>query len=149
MTRHPLLKPLEQAPSQAAEHGGWTIEAEGAAVGPVGIQADALRLRRNVPAPRDATALGHDVARRARYLLEPLEVVESDAQQAILRSHDPEVGDDGCDYYELRLKPDELAMGRYHGQAGRPREPRPLNLTWEQAERLVKDIDAAYAAPAA
>ncbi len=149
MSTHPLLKSLEQAPSRAAEHEAWTMEADGAEVGAVGFKADALRLRRTSAAPRDATALGHDLAGRARYLLEPLEVVESDAQQAILRSRDPEVGEDGCDYYEMALRPDELSLERFHGQAGQRRAPRPLNLTWEQAERLVRDVEAAYDAPRA
>ncbi len=125
MARHPLLKSLEQAPTRPAQHGGWTLEAEEAEVGSVGVRARALRLRRDAPAERDAASLGHDIAGRARYLLEPLKVVESEAGQALLRSQDPPVEEEGRDYYEMWVKPDELSLERHHAQPGQRRVPRP------------------------
>ncbi|MDQ4077275.1 MAG: hypothetical protein M3220_13635 [Chloroflexota bacterium] len=144
MATHPLLESLKKSPSRAAEHEAWTMEADGAEVGPIGIKADSLRLRRSTPSKRNAKALGEDVAERTKYLLEPLEVVESDEQQAILRSRDPEVKEEGCDYYEMWVKPDEVSVERYQGAVGKKRESRPVNMTWEQAERFVKDVDAVY-----
>lgn len=144
MADHPLLKPLRQAPDQPAQHENWTLEAEGAEASNVGLSADALRLRRGQPSDNNPAALARNLAKRATYLLEPLAAIESDGEKALLRSQEPSEQGEGRDYYELWLTPDDLSIERFRGHAEQPREPRPVNLTWEQAERLVRDVDAAY-----
>jgi hypothetical protein len=146
MTPHPLLKPLQSDPTQHGQHGGWTLEAEQAQADTVGIRTDGLHLTRKEPSARDASSLARDLAGRASYLLEPLTLVEGSEQKALLRSQITESPDEGQPYYEMWVTPDELSLRRYEGQRGQSRRPRPVSLTWEQAERLVKDVEATYAA---
>lgn len=146
MTTHPLVDALRQNPERPAHHGEWTAKADGAESGPIGLQADRLRLRRDDPATRDAPELARKVAERATYLLEPLKLVESEADRALLRSDVSGDADaESHDFYDVWVTPDELSVERYHAEQGQPRTPRPVNLTWEQAERFVRDAESIYA----
>lgn len=148
MADHELLKKLQQAPDEAARHDGWTLEADGAQMNPIGISTDRLRLRRDTPSEGEPATLARNLAKRATYLLEPLAPIESDAEKALVRSREPSQQGEGRDYYEMWLTPDDLSIERYRGHDEQPRESRPINLTWEQAERLVRDVDAVYDNPA-
>lgn len=144
MRSHPLIDAIQTNPGEAAHHGGWSLEADHAHADAVGLQADALRLRRDTPSAHDAPHLAERLARRTTYLLEPLTVVESEPERALLRSDDPNAEGESRDFYDLWVTPQELIVERYHGERGQPREARPLNLTWEQAERLVRDAETLY-----
>lgn len=146
MTPHPLLKPLQEQDGQHGQHGGWTLEVEEARADSVGIRAGTMHLHRDAPAECDAIALAIELAGRATYLLEPLQLLEGSGAQALLRSELTPT-EAGQTYYELWLTPQSLALTRYRAVRGQPREPLPFTLTWEQAERLVRDIEAAYARP--
>jgi hypothetical protein len=145
MKQHPLVEALQKEPRKVARHEGWTMEADGAQGGPVGIQAGALRFKNQDAAPRDAGATAGNLAERINYLLEPLAVVEKDRRRAMLRSQIPADGRGDGDYYEMWVERDGLSVERYHGEPGRRREPRPVSLTWEQADRLARDVEAAFA----
>ncbi|MGB0384172.1 MAG: hypothetical protein ACPGWR_05030 [Ardenticatenaceae bacterium] len=144
MSSHPLIDTLRKKPDQAAHHNGWTIEADQAKAGPVGIQTDALRLRRDTSSPHAASDLARKVAKRSTYLLEPLKLVEGEKRKALLRSDDPHAKGDRRDYYEVWVTPDDLSVQRYHSKRGQRREARPVNLTWEQAGRFVRDVENVY-----
>jgi hypothetical protein len=81
--------------------------------------------------------------------MEPLEVVEIDPDQALLRSTEPDATEDGIYYYEVWVKPGELSLERFHAERGSRREPRAVDLTWEQAGRFVRDVEQVYAEPPA
>jgi hypothetical protein len=145
MKQHPLVDALREDPGQVAQHEGWSVEAEGAQAGAVGIQADALRFKNQDTTHRDAATTAGKLAERINYLLEPLAVIEKDRRRAMLRSEAPADGRADGDYYEMWVEPDGLSVERYHGEPGQRREPRPVSLTWEQADRLARDVEAAFA----
>ena len=144
MISHPLIDALRKKPDQPAAHNSWTIEADQAKAGPVGIQTDAFRLRRNTPSVHTAPNLARQVAKRATYLLEPLKLVEGEKQKALLRSDEPPNKGNTREYYEVWVTPNDLSVQRYHSKRGQPRQSRPVNLTWEQAGRFVRDVESAY-----
>ena len=141
---HPLTDALQTAPDQPARSGAWTLEADGAEVNPIGMKADALRLRRDAPTAQPAPELAQRLAKRATYLLEPLRVVESEPERAHLRSDDPHAEGPTRDFYDVWVTPDELSVERLRAEPGQPRQKRPLHLTWEQAERLARDAERIY-----
>ena len=55
-------------------------------------------------------------------VIDPLRVVEYDppAQEAILRSSEPETDEAGVTYWEATVKPDETTLQRYHKAHGQP-----------------------------
>ena len=144
MSFHPLIDALQNNPDQPAGHNGWTIEAEKAKAGPIGIQTETLRLRSQTPSTESAPKLAHKIAKRATYLLEPLKLVEGEAQKALLRSDEGRAKGNTRDYYEVWVTPNDLSVQRYHSKRGERRQSRPVNLTWEQAGRFVRDVEQAY-----
>lgn len=148
MSAHPLIEGLRAAPGERSQHRTWSVEAEGATQGPVGLSAEALRFRPGTPLP-DPPATARRIAAGAGYLLDPLEVIESAPDRVLLRtpqaavSSTPSAGTDAPpreEYYEMWVGTDEVSLERFAGGAGRARERRPLNLTWEQADRLARDV---------
>jgi hypothetical protein len=144
MSSNPLIDRLQKQPNQPARHNGWTIEADNPKTGPVGIQTDALRLRRDKPSTQKAPDLARQVAKRAKYLLEPLKLVEGEAKKALLRSDDPDTKGNRREYYEVWVTPDDLSVKRYQSEKGKRRQARPVNLTWDQAKKFARDVEATY-----
>jgi len=144
MSSHPLIDALQKNPDQPAGHNGWTIEADQAKAGPIGIQTKALRLRCQTPSTESAPKLARKVAKRATYLLEPLKLVEGEKQKALLRSDEAQPKGNTREYYEVWVTPNDLSVQRYHSKRGERRQSRPVNLTWEQAGRFVRDVEQAY-----
>jgi len=92
---------------------------------------------------------GDRLASRITYLMEPLKVVETDAQggEVQIRSQRPTPRDEHRSYYELRLfRQGTLRMQRYvFDQETRERRQTPCQLTREVLERLADDIAASLA----
>jgi len=92
---------------------------------------------------------GERLASRITYLMEPLKVVETDAQggEVQIRSQRPTPRDENRSYYELRLfRQGTLRMQRYVvDQETRERHQTPCQLTREVLERLADDIAASVA----
>ncbi len=92
---------------------------------------------------------GERLASSITYLMEPLKVVETDAQggEVQLRSQRPTPRDEHRSYYELRLfRQGSLRMQRYvFDQETRERRQTPCQLTREVLERLADDIAASIA----
>ncbi len=87
----------------------------------------------------------HQVADRARGLLESLKVVEIDGprDEAILRSDEPAGQGDQVAYYEVLLQGNRRAtFRRYHAsrQGHHRREQVPFTLTHEVLAQLVSDL---------
>ena len=119
------------------------------AQGPVGIAFDGLDYA--VADRRDLSAdalrsWGDRLAARLTYLMEPLVVLEVDAQagEAALRSQAPTPRGDRRSFYEVRLRRE----GTFHLQrvafdeAARRRQVIPCQMTIEVLERLADDLAA-------
>src|SRR5947209_6342273 len=100
-------------------------------------------LLRAAPAPAEVTlqSWAHGVAKRVTGLLEPLQVLEIDAQrnEALLRSNEPTRRSADLFYYEVVLKGTQAAsVRRYQATAGGGRrEQVPFILTHEALAKFV------------
>jgi len=87
-----------------------------------------------------------DLSHRLNYLLEPISLIEADAELATvqMRSNPPQKDDDGTRYYELLVRRGgELSLVRYQKLPGQPRQPVPAHLTREVFVKLAGDLVAA------
>ena len=90
--------------------------------------------------------LSEALSRRLTYLLEPISLVEVDADQRVvqLRSNPPQKDETGTSYYELLVASGgRLSLRRYAKSPGNPRQPIPAQVTREVFFRLVADFAAA------
>jgi hypothetical protein len=94
-------------------------------------------------------AWGERLAARVTYLLEPLKVIEIDAQggEVQIRSQAPTARAQQRGFYEVRLyKQGSLRMERFvYNDATRERQRTACQLTREVVERLADDIAASAA----
>ncbi len=87
--------------------------------------------------------LSDELSRRLNYLLEPISLIEADAEAATIqmRSNPPHKDDDGTRYYELLVRRGgDLSLIRYQKLPGQPRQPAAANLTREVFIRLAGDL---------
>ena len=118
--------------------------------GPVGIAFDELTFAAIHPDPplstTDLRAWGDRLAARLTYLMEPLVVLEVDAEagSAELRSQTPTTRGEVRSFYEVRLGRDRsLRLGRTRFDAANgSRRPTPCQLTGEMLARLTDDLVA-------
>jgi hypothetical protein len=89
--------------------------------------------------------IGEDLSRRVTYLLEPIAIIEIDAEGVTvqLRSAPPSQEDGVTSYYELTISEGGLDLSRYESRSGQPRHAVPAKFTHEALRRLAKDIVAA------
>jgi hypothetical protein len=89
--------------------------------------------------------IGEDLSRRVTYLLEPIAIIELDAEGITvqLRSSPPSQENGVTTYYELTINPSGLNLRRYQSQSGQPRQAVPAHFTHEALRRLAKDVTAA------
>lgn len=133
----------------AADDGGHRLALRLTAAGPVGLAFEALEYTAADRAARPAEALrawADRLAARLTYLMEPLVVLEvdADAGAAELRSQSPTARGDLRGYYEVRLnRTGALRLSRvvFDG-ATRVRRPAPCQMTVEVLERLADDLVA-------
>ena len=160
-----LSRKIADALETHAQHAGGapgTVRAEtadhrlalrGAVGGPVGVAFDELTFAAVDPDPAldgaGGRAWGDRLAARLTYLMEPLVVLEvdADAGAAELRSESPTARGEVRSYYEVRLGRDRsLRLGRVSfDAASRRRSPAPCQLTGEALERLADDLVASLA----
>ena len=84
--------------------------------------------------------------RRLTYLLEPIGLVEADADRCSvqMRSSPPKRGEDETSYYELMVrKGGDITLSRYGKKAGQLRQIVPAHVTREVFARLADDFVAA------
>ena len=117
--------------------------------GPVGLAFDGLDYSATDRTDLSAESLrswGARLAARLTYLMEPLVVLEVDAQagEAELRSQAPTPRGDRRSFYEVRLRREgSLHLRRIAvDEATRRRQPVPCQMTLEVLERLADDLVA-------
>lgn len=127
---------------------GWTVTVAADCVDRVGCRLWEVALHPQTSRQLgDLQAWAERTAARVTGLLEPLAVIEVDAERraAQLRSQVPaKVGED-VQYYELLLQGDGAAtLNRCHTsrQCTAPREPTAFTLTHEALAKLVDDLSA-------
>jgi hypothetical protein len=115
---------------------------------PVGVEADRLDFHAEGPerSADELRAWADRVAARVTYLMEPVVLLEVDAQggEAELRSQTPTARDGRRAYYEVRLNcSGALRLHRLaFDEADRRRVETPFQLTREVLERLADDLVA-------
>jgi hypothetical protein len=132
--------------SIAAAEPPHQLALDARAAGPLGVELDALEFHADGP-ERDVDALrawGERLAARVTYLMEPLVLVEVDAQgvEVELRSQSTTRRDGLRNYYEARLDRNgrvRLTRRAFDDTARRPREV-PFQLSRETLERLADDL---------
>jgi hypothetical protein len=89
--------------------------------------------------------IGEDLSRRVTYLLEPIAIIEIDAEGITvqLRSSPPSQENGVTTYYELTLNQSGLTLRRYQSQSGQPRQAVPAHFTHEALRRLARGVSAA------
>jgi len=152
---HQLVGELRNA---ASLHGTLRVgvspaaEADVVAAEQVGVVLSELRLEVDgLPQTPSAVARwAAEIQRRVGYLLEPLALLETDAEtaEALIRSQPPQQNGTERRYYEMRLASTGTAsLRRFSGvQGASPRERLDLQLTHEVLARLVDDVVEAAAA---
>ncbi len=95
----------------------------------------------------DTKAWAESLTKRVKGLMEPLRIVEVDAQrdEALLRSDAPTVRNDRRAHYELRLRGGKSATLTRFTASTEPaskREPTTFTLTHEVIAKLVDDLTA-------
>jgi hypothetical protein len=135
-----------------ADEGTSRIELSLTESGPVGLAFEGLDYARSGVAELSTDALrgwGDRLAARLTYLMEPLVVLEVDAQagEAELRSQSPTPRGERRSFYEVRLRRDaslHLRRVAFLDQA-RTRQTVPCQMTREVLERLADDLAASLA----
>jgi len=135
-----------------ADAGSARLALNLTARGPVGIAFDGLDFALTDRADLSADALrawGERLAARLTYLMEPLVVLEVDAQagEADLRSQAPTPRGELRSFYEVRLRREgSLKLRRVaFDVASRRRMAVPCQMTVEVLERLADDLVASLA----
>jgi hypothetical protein len=125
---------------------GWSVTLDASHVEVLGSRLWEVALRPLAPAPLpDLRARALQQAERVTGLLEPLRLVETDADRGVaqLRSDKPGRWGDGAFYYEVLLHADGATRVRRY-QAPTADEPRrqqvPFTLTHESLAKLVTDL---------
>ena len=100
------------------------------------------------PAPSldELKAISETLTGKLTYLLEPIGVVEADADRCSvqLRSNPPQKGEDGTSYYELMVRRGgDITLSRYSKKPGQLRQIVPAHVTREVLGRLADDFMAA------
>lgn len=90
----------------------------------------------------DSTSVARRICERVTYLMEPLEILEMDAEvdQALARSTKLTPTDRGNGYFEVQVTGDSVEFRRYVAQKGHPREESDFCVTHETLDRLLNDV---------
>jgi hypothetical protein len=131
------------------EEGPSRLTLQITALDTIGVACTALEFATTSRPEWSSDALkewGTRLAGRVTYLMEPLKVVEVDADggEVQIRSQSPTPRAEQRGYYEIRLfRQGTLRMVRFAlDEATRQRRPTPCQLTREVLERLADDIAA-------
>lgn len=110
--------------------------------GPIGVSVDSIEVQRERLDADGARQACEDLEGRVHYLLEPLRVVECDAEAGVtqVRSDKPSTDQSGRHYYELTGQAGRLDIKRFAKPDDGPRQREPLDLTHQQLERLAGDL---------
>lgn len=129
--------------------GGWRATVHADVVETVGVRLREVSVARLAPlaSPVPVADRARAVAARVTGLLEPLRLVEVDAQQDVaqLRSDTPAVKGENLAYYEVTLHGHGAAqVSRYEATPNQgKRRAVPFTLTHEALGKLVRDLTTA------
>jgi hypothetical protein len=123
------------------------LECDMAGVDAIGCSAERFAFRTGRLAGsslEDLKKIGEDLSRRVTYLLEPIAIIEIDAEGITvqLRSNPPSQDGGVTSYYELNINQDGMTLHRYEARPGQPRQATPANFTHETFKRLARDVAA-------
>jgi len=122
------------------------IEADLVAVEPIGCTFQTLGLSTGKLANStldELKAISEDLTSKLTYLLEPIGLVEADADRCSiqLRSNPPQKGEDETSYYELMVRRGgDITLSRYSKKTGQLRQIVPAHVTREVLGRLADDF---------
>jgi hypothetical protein len=122
------------------------IEADLVAVDAIGCSFQTLGLSTAKLADAsldELKALSETLTEKLTYLLEPIGVVEADADRCSiqLRSSPPQKGEDETSYYELMVRRGgDITLSRYSKKTGQLRQIIPAHVTREVLGRLADDF---------
>lgn len=128
---------------------GGRIEADIVAVDAIGCEFQTLAYQTDKLAGASLDqlkAISQTLTARLSYLLEPIGLVEADADRCSvqLRSNPPQKSDDGTSYYELMVrKGGDITLSRYCKKPGQLRQIIAAQVTREVLSRLADDFLAA------
>ncbi|MCC9608204.1 hypothetical protein LOC68_01160 [Blastopirellula sp. JC732] len=123
---------------------GGKLRLKDASVEAVGVSASGAHYapNKNWDVGGDAgQRLAGKLKSRVNYLLEPLEVIETEEDSILLRSDKPHQSEEDRSYYEGWAKPDGFDLHRYAAAPKQPRQSTPLRMTRDVVERLARDLD--------
>jgi hypothetical protein len=127
------------------------VEADLLAVDAIGCSFQTLGLSTNKLADsslEDLRSISQTLTEKLTYLLEPIGVVEADADRCSiqLRSNPPQKGEDETSYYELMVRRGgDITLSRYSKKPGQLRQIVPAHVTREVLGRLADDFLEALA----
>jgi hypothetical protein len=160
----PLKQQILQELNQLAAQGGnqprqfalsvsvGSLEAALFSVDSLACALETLTLHSNKLAASttaELKALSDRLSRQLSYLLEPISLIECDADSATvqLRSNPPQQDEDKTSYYEIvARRGGSIMLCRYLKQPGTVRQITPSNLTHEVLARLGDDFVTAVEA---
>lgn len=125
------------------------IEADLVAVEPIGCTFQTLGLTTAKLANSsldDLKKISDGLINRLTYLLEPIGVIEADADRCSvqLRSNPPKKGEEETSYYELMVRRGgDITLSRYGKKPGQLRQIIPAHVTREVLARLADDFVSA------
>jgi hypothetical protein len=125
------------------------VEADLVAVDAIGCSFQTLGLSTSKLAGasiEELKAISDALTSRLTYLLEPIGLVEADADRCSiqLRSNPPQKGEDETSYYELMVRRGgDITLSRYSKKTGQLRQIVPAHVTREVLSRLADDFIAA------
>jgi hypothetical protein len=125
------------------------VEADLLAVEPIGCTFQTLGLSTAKLANSsldELKAISEALTTKLTYLLEPIGVVEADADRCSiqLRSNPPQKGEEETSYYELMVRRGgDITLSRYSKKTGQLRQIIPAHVTREVLGRLAEDFLAA------
>lgn len=124
---------------------GGDLRLKDASVESVGVSASGAHYaphnRWNVDGEQGERLAGK-LKSRVNYLLEPLEVIETEEDSILLRSDKPHQSEEDRSYYEGWARPDGFDLKRYSAAPKESRQPAPLRMTRDIVERLARDLDS-------
>jgi hypothetical protein len=122
------------------------IEADLLAVDAIGCSFQTLGLSTQKLADSsldELKAISETLTGKLTYLLEPIGVVEADADRCSvqLRSNPPQKGEEATSYYELMVRRGgDITLSRYSKKSGQLRQIVPAHVTHEVLGRLADDF---------
>ncbi len=139
-TRQQRLAGDSPDPVLSADVEGGRVRCRVGRIDEIGCEVE--RIEVESPPTADVAERARAIAGRVTYLLEPLELIETDqeASSALVRSAPPWRNGETREYYELNVTPQAVNLQRFRKEPGKDRDPVPMQVTRQAVTRLAKDL---------